>query len=205
MALRVVAFAFAALAGASLTLPEMAAARPGGPRAGGPVFRPFIAPRVVTPAFAGPTAHRGVPPIKGAYGFNPRAGSFAFNAHAGSFAFNPGARSFATAPSHLRLDSATGRFFRVRHHARIGGALYPFVWGSDASYIGVPYDPSDAVPAYQPELPPDADDAAVDLPAPPPYRASPVRSVNASACRSDRVAVPEATGTGEREITVIRC
>lgn len=196
MAVRVVAFAFAALAGASLTLPEMAAARPSGPRAGGPVFRPFIAPRVVKPAFAGPTAHRGVPPIKGAYGFNPRTGSFAFN---------PGARSFATAPSHLRLDSATGRFFRVRHQARIGGALYPFVWGSDASYIGVPYDPSDAVPAYQPELPPDAHDAAADLPAPPPYRASHVRSVNESACRSDRITVPEATGGGEREITVIRC
>jgi hypothetical protein len=94
--------------------------------------------------------------------------------------------------------SADGRhLMRVKHHRRINGANYPVTVGPDEEFFGTPYDPSD-IPVFVPrtvEVPPPTPAAApVAAPVPQPRT-----------CRSEQVKVPEANGTGEREITIVRC
>ena len=75
-------------------------------------------------------------------------------------------------------------------------------YGDDAGYIGIPYDPTEAVPVYGP-APAAESEQETSAPRPAP-RASATRDDNANACSSEKVTVP-AAGGGERQITVVRC
>jgi len=87
------------------------------------------------------------------------------------------------------------RSLRYRHFGRWG---YPLTFGADWSYYGTPYDPSDATPvdAATPdrEAPQAADEPAPQAP-----------TKEARGCRAERIVVPAASGTGESEITIVRC
>lgn len=104
-----------------------------------------------------------------------------------------------------RRSVADLHHFRRHHRAIVSGEVYPFTSDGDFSYLGIPYDPAEAIPVYGP--PPIADFS--DPPPPPPFvaplapRASSARDENQDACRSERVTVP--AKEGEREITVVRC
>ncbi|MEJ0078130.1 MAG: hypothetical protein WDO17_22350 [Alphaproteobacteria bacterium] len=90
------------------------------------------------------------------------------------------------------------------HHRRFVdgfGYAYPFTTWDDGSYsgsyIGVPYDPGASIPVYAPA-------PVLDPPLPGPApRLSGMRDDGGEACRSERVTVPG--GSGDREITVVRC
>jgi hypothetical protein len=92
------------------------------------------------------------------------------------------------------------------HHRRFnsyGGYVYPFTTWDDGnyagSYIGVPYDPGAAIPVYGPA----PIDPALDAPPPRPVPRIGMRDDGGEACRAERVTVPG--GSGDREITVVRC
>jgi hypothetical protein len=89
--------------------------------------------------------------------------------------------------------------FARRHHAAYHtGWNFIVTYAGDApSYIGVPYDPSEAIPVYGPAY------GDTDL-APPSAQVSGTREENAPACRSEQVTVPGETG-GDREIMIVRC
>ena len=99
---------------------------------------------------------------------------------------------------HTVADGA--RSFRILRHRRIAGYVYPVTVGTDASFYGAPYDPSDEIPVYGP-LPPLGADGPLgsvlsqQIPAPDAPRG----------CRAEHVIVPAATGRGEGEITIVRC
>jgi hypothetical protein len=106
-------------------------------------------------------------------------------------------------PGHpaVRTAAEGPRHFRVLRYRRVGNSLYPVTVGSDASFYGMPYDPSDDIPVYAPPVLGSADltvpPSALSLRAPLPDE--PI------GCRAEHVRVPSASGAGEREVTIVRC
>ena len=203
MSRRRVVLMFFALAGVAfgwLTEPTFAAG--GGFRAtpGGGFRAPMSMPRsprgilpaspraIARPAFA-PRIGHGL-----GHGFRPH--SFGSARHA----IPPSPHGFATTtPLH-----PFGRLARRHHRIYHQGWYFPTTIGDDIGYIGVPYDPAEAIPVYGPAP---IYDQPVDPPAP--RRAPATARVanpddeNQDACRAERVTVP--SKDGEREIKVVRC
>lgn len=177
MSRKIVALAALAFTGAVLVVPDPSFARGGGVRGGFHGLRaPFIA-RNVRPNFFRPGIRTNA--VQFRLPMAPRLGHGL-------------ARTTVRAPfAHLG---------RRHHNVYIYGSSYPITTDDEASYIGTPYDPGEAIPVYGPA--PAAEQA--DPPAPQPIpRLSSTRDENQEACRSERVTVPAAEG--EREITVVRC
>jgi hypothetical protein len=185
------------LAGAALLVPDATLARGGMGGGGGFRGAGFRAPAII---------HR--PP------FMARTGVAAFGRN-GS-AFRP-VRSPSTLPPPvarpLPVHTHVGKPFahlvqrhhhHHRHHVLSGWWAYPFTTWDDGSYagsyIGVPYDPGAAIPVYGPGP---AIDPALDAPPPRPVPRIGMRDNGGEACSAERVTVPG--GSGEREITIIRC
>jgi hypothetical protein len=98
----------------------------------------------------------------------------------------------------VRTAAAGTAPFRL-HRRGFRGSVYPVTVGSDGSYYGTPYDPSD-IPVYAPLA--SVDDAPIAT------VAAPARDPAAPAergCRAQRLLVPMATGAGESEVTIVRC
>jgi hypothetical protein len=188
-----------ALAGLILTIPDPSAARPAGFRA--PAFT-TVPNRIFLPSFR-PRFHAG------SRTHGP-VGRFRAPPSPTGYAVTRPAMPFATAPS-----SYTGmgvrpvtRFaghtqaFRVKHHRRINGWLYPLTVGPYESFFGTAYDPSDEIPVYAP-LVESAPDTPADAAIPAPPRV-PVLTVQRT-CQTQVVKVATADGNGEREVNVVRC
>ena len=187
------------VAGAALLVPDASSAR-GGMGGGFGGFRGGLrAPAVI---------HR--PP------FMVRTGTAAFGRNGAAFRPirspstlpPPVANHFLPAPTHVSKPFAhLVQRHHDHHHRRLnsyGGYAYPFTtWGDGSyagSYIGVPYDPGAAIPVYGPAP---AIDPALDAPPPRPVPRIGMRDDGGEACRAERVTVPG--GSGDREITVVRC
>ena len=165
------AFTILALAGA-LTLPDPSLARAS--------FRPAFTTgpfRIVLPGArprpvaAAPRIHRPrVAPARAAI-LGPRP---------------PIARTAAAGPAPFRM------------HHRFHGSLYPVTVGTDGSYYGTPYDPSD-IPVYAPIAAPE--EALGPVVATPGYPAV----TQERGCRAQHVVVPMANGRGASEVTIVRC
>jgi hypothetical protein len=100
--------------------------------------------------------------------------------------------------SHPVVRTAAAGPAPFRMHRRFRGSAYPVTVGTDASYYGTPYDPSD-IPVYAPIT--NTDDAPGPLLAMPQSAVAPEER----GCRAQHVRVPDATGQGEREVTIVRC
>jgi hypothetical protein len=158
-------FAILALTGIALTIPDPTLARPS--------FRPAFTTgpfRIVLPTrrphvFAAPRFRATVS--------HPLSRN----------ASHPVVRTAAAGPAPFRM------------HRRFRGTVYPVTFGTDASYYGTPYDPSD-IPVYAPITNPEE--------APGPVLAMPV-APEERGCRAQHVRVPSASGQGEREVTIVRC
>lgn len=185
--------AFGLLAAALTLLPEPSVAGPAGFRGGigGPAriggFRP-------NPQFRGGTIH-------GPRLVSPRPG---VSPHAGPMrpVFKP--VTIPPAATGAFTTSRTVRLYHHRHHRHHKG--WAFATDGYASFIGIPYDPGEAIPVYAPQTfiqqvdaGAVADEAA--------RRSLPVltraRGAGQDACSSEKVTVP--AREGEREITVVRC
>jgi hypothetical protein len=191
-----VALAILALAGTALVLPEASARSFGmsaGARVGG-VRAPFAAQRHM------PLGLHRAPSAYGAILQRPFVVPGA----------RPAARFVAHGLGRNIAPDLRSRFVRRHHRGIINGYIYPFTTDGDdeASYLGTPYDPAEAIPVYAPpqvySVPAEGQDAA-----PPTRRLVPrqssLRDETQDACRSERVTVPETSGNGEREILVVRC
>jgi hypothetical protein len=196
---RVVVLAFLATAGAAFSLSEPVLAK--GMRGGGaPGFRGVVhMPRFhfrPSPRAYGtirPSAPYGTVKPAAPYGtvkpFAPYGTVKALTSH-GVLSHAPAYGALATAPA------PKPKFARRHHGAYYTGWSFPVTYvGEEPVYIGIPYDPSEAIPVYGPET------SEADEPVAP--RLSSVRRENADPCGSERVTVPAAEG--EREITIIRC
>lgn len=162
-------FAILALTGA-LTIPDPTFARPS--------FRPAFTTgpfRIVLPA--GRPHFSGAPRI---HAMRPRPAT--------QHIPHPVVRTAAAGPEPFR-----------RHHHRFRGSVYPVTVGSDGSYYGTPYDPSD-IPVYAPMASTD-DTAAPVFAVPPRYPLA----AEERGCRAQHVLVPNASGRGESEVTIVRC
>lgn len=185
--------------------PAFAAGRGGG-FAGGRVgitgggFRaPLIVPRV--PARAGVLQGAPRPIARPSHGMG--LGTRAIPA-ARRALIPPSARGYATTTP-LRPFAGLSR---RSHRAYYSGWYFPTTIGDDYgySYIGTPYDPSEAIPVYGPSPYDQAADQADPAPPPAPVSSSRVTAAgeeNRDACRAEKVTVPAAEG--ERAITVVRC
>jgi len=90
------------------------------------------------------------------------------------------------------------KFARRHHSAYYTGWSFPVTYaGEEPIYIGIPYDPSEAIPVYGPAI------TEVTVPPVAARVSSSARPQNTDPCGSERVTVPAAEG--EREITIIRC
>jgi hypothetical protein len=193
---RIVALTILALAGSGIVLPE-ASARPAGIPSGARIggFRtPFAAPR---PPRIGSSQH-----VLRAYGailqrpFVPPAWHPPAHATAHGMGRNIGA-------------DLRSRHVRHHHHGSVAGYGYPFTYEDYGAtpYLGMPYDPAEAIPVYAPptySVPAEEDEAAPrSRPLAPRFTGTRVEGQDA--CRSERVTVPETSGAGEREILVVRC
>lgn len=180
------AFTIVALVGALLTMPESSLARGAGFR---PAFTggPF---RIVLP--------RGRPNLAGRPGPH-RVGKTPSPSIGASHPVPP-----ATGPEHPTAGVVADgtHHFRFLRYRRFGNSLYPVTVGTDSSFYGTLYDPSDDVPVYAPPALLGADD-----PFGPANTLS--RQVQAPGqprgCRAERVIVPSATGAGEGNVTIVRC
>lgn len=103
-------------------------------------------------------------------------------------------------PHQASYENPYAHIARGHHRILFGGLGYPLTTGEDWGYVGSPYDPAEAVPAYVPPAILDAGDppAAGGTP-----RLSSARDEAQDACRSERLTVP--AREGDREITIIRC
>jgi hypothetical protein len=196
MSRRFVALTVLALTGAALALPEPAfaaggiRAMPGGGFRAPPIIR--RSPRAILPASPRAIARPA---------FTPRLGH-AFHPHgvgSAHHAIPPSPHGYATTNS-LR---PFGRLVRRHHGIYHSGWYFPTTIGDDASYIGTPYDPAEAIPVYGPA-------PVHDGPPDPPARTRPATARvidtedgNRDACRAESVTVPAAEG--ERTIRVVRC
>lgn len=208
-----VAGAVLAVAGALFSVSEPAVA---GPRSGAmPAFRPAMMPHVgARPQvfFRGP--HRSFAP--GAFGHyrpSPRAhGTIRPTTPYGTirpatpYGTVAASRPYGTVgspePRFGRITLAHPRSHLTRRHHRVhhAGWSYPLTVGGEVEYIGVPYDPAEAIPVYGPA--PEMGEPA-SLPAQPAASRLPGPQDSREACPAERVTVPAAEG--EREITVVRC
>lgn len=199
-----VALAILVLAGTALVLPEASARSfgfSGGARVGG--FRAPYAARPNTPL----GAYR----VPGAYGAilqRPFVGPGSrASMHSGGLNSRPVAHGLGR---NLAPD-LHARYVRRHHRGNLAGSVYPFTaegYGDAPYYLGTPYDPSEAIPVYGPQITsvPAEDDEAAPAPRPPLVpRLTNMREEGQDACRSERLTVPESGGEGEREITVVRC
>ena len=157
------------------------------PRGVGPILRPMH-----------PIAPRGAP----GHAIRPHGiGKFHAN-DIGKFrrtVIPPSAHGYATTTAR-----PFDRLVRRHHVIDQSGWVYPTTIGGDYpyGYIGVPYDPIEAIPVYGP--------APAYQESDPPPRGAPAaaRVTNPDdegrdGCRVERVTVP--SGSGEREIKVVRC
>jgi hypothetical protein len=103
-----------------------------------------------------------------------------------------------TVPKPVVRTAAAGLEPFRRHQHRFRGSVYPVTVGTDASYYGSPYDPSD-IPVHGPVA--GTDDAAPVFALPQRY---PV-ATEQRGCRAQHVLVPNAGRAGESEITIVRC
>ena len=176
------AFATLALMGAVLTIPNPNPAEAAGFR---PAFTggPF---RIVVPGF-GPRFH-GRP---GPHGPSKFLGPVLGGPH-----HVPPTANFGHPATHTVAEGL--RSFRILRHRQIGGYSYPVTIGTDGSFYGAPYDPSDEIPVYGP-VP-----VGADAPLGPVLSQIPALDTPRG-CRAERVIVPAATGGGEGEITIVRC
>jgi hypothetical protein len=197
-----VAFGVLAVAGALFCLPEPALAA-GGMRGGMPGFRGAAvmhAPRMMFRP-----AHRTIAP-RSVIPRSPRA--FGTVKPSTPFGTVKASRPFGTVgpaprvPRFARVGLSHPRSHLTRRHHRghYFGWSFPVTYGDDAGYIGIPYDPTEAVPVYGPAPAEESDQEIAPQPAP---RASATRDENGNACSSEKVTVPAAEG--ERQITVVRC
>ena len=192
MSRRFVALTVLALTGAALALPEPAFAA-GGIRGGGGFRGPPVmrhSPRAILRAPLRAIARPAFRPRLG-HGFRPH--DFGHARHA----IPPSPHGFATTTP-LR---PFGRLARRHHGIYHSGWYFPTTIGGDFGYIGIPYDPAEAIPVYGPA-------PAYDEPADPPARPATARVTNTEdpnrdACRAESVTVP--AGDGERTIKVVRC
>lgn len=195
-------FAALALAGLILTIPDPSTARPAGFRA--PAFS-TVPNRIFLPSFR-PRFHTGSRmhgPV-GRFRAPPSPTGFAVTRPTMPFATVPSAYTGMGVRPAIRFAGGTAPF-RLKHHRRINGWLYPLTVGPYESFFGTAYDPSDEIPVYAPpaEAAPPADTAAdADPPAPPPR--VPVLTVQRT-CQTEVVKVATADGNGEREVNVVRC
>ena len=203
MSRRNVALTFVALAGVAfgwLTGPGFAAGGGFHAMPGGGFRAPMIvphAPRGVLPASPRALARPAFAPRIGhslRHGFRPRG-------------FGPARHAIPPSPHGFATTNSLRPFGRlVRRHHRIfhQGWYFATTIGDDIGYIGVPYDPSEAIPVYAPA--PIYDDP-VDPPlprrAPASARVTSPDDENRDACRAETVTVP--AKDGEREIKVVRC
>lgn len=207
--MRVVALAFLATAGAAFSFSEPALAK-GGMRGGGaPGFRGAVhmprfhvrpSPRAygtirstVPYGTVRPTAPYGTVKPSGAYGTIKPSGSYG-TVHASPLygRIKPVAAYGSIGAAH----AAKHRFARRHHGAYYTGWSFPMTYaGEEPLYIGIPYDPSEAIPVYGPAIT-ETDETGAP-------RLTSVQRERTDPCGSERVTVPAAEG--EREITVIRC
>jgi hypothetical protein len=206
--LRVVALAFLATAGAAISLPEPALAKgmrgvgaPGfgvavhmprfyarpSPRAYGTIapsvpfgtVRPFAPYGTVKPALPYGT-------VKGLTPYGTVKPAVPYGTIAPATPYGTVAAAHAPKP----------KFARRHHGAYYTGWSFPVTYaGEEPIYIGIPYDPSEAIPVYGPAI-----TEVGETPAP---RLSSARPQHTDPCAAERVTVP--ASEGEREITVIRC
>jgi hypothetical protein len=211
----IVAFTVVALTGALATEPVDAA---GGMRMGGG-FRAAPMMQRGPRAILRPPPHAFAP--RGAHGgqaFNPHgAGKFGHRAvippsaqGAGRFGHRavipPSPHGYATTTPQRPFGGLARRHHGIYH----SGWYFPATIGGDLGYgyIGIPYDPSEAIPVYGPA--PNGPAPVYGEPADAPARSAPATArvtnpdnENRDACRAERVTVP--SGNGEREIKVVRC
>lgn len=208
---RRIAFMVLALTGAALVLSEPAFARGGmgGMRGGGGFRGPLImhSPRAVLPASPRAIARESFKPHLGnglGYGLGHGQRS---PGSAARQAIPPSPHGYATTtPQH-----PFGRLVRRSHGKFHRGWVFPTTYDgySDYGYIGIPYDPSEAIPVYGPA--PSFAAPSYDEPTDPPAaRRAPAAARVTSpddegrdACRAENVTVP--AGQGERTIKVVRC
>lgn len=204
-----VAFGVLAVAGALFCLPEPALAA-GGMRGGGFRGAAFMhAPRMVFRGARGTIgAHSIIPRSPRAYGTIKPSTLYGTIKPSTPFGTVKASRPFGTVgpaprvPRFARVGLSHPRSHLTRRHHRgyYFGWSFPVTYGDDAGYIGIPYDPTEAVPVYGPAPAEENDQEAAPPPAP---RASASRAENGNACSSEKVTVPAAEG--ERQITVVRC
>jgi hypothetical protein len=207
-----VACAVLAAAGTLFAVPDQALA---GPRGGAmPAFRPAMMPHVAArPQFFFRGQHRAFAPGAGgrhrpasprAYGTIRPSTPYGTIKPATPYGTVAASRPYGTVgnpePRFGRITLAHPRSHLTRRHHRAYhlGWSYPLTVGGDVEYIGVPYDPAEAIPVYGPET----DDPAPVRAQPAARRLSAAQD-NGDACPAERVTVPAAEG--EREITVVRC
>lgn len=202
MSRRRVAFTFLALAGAALAWSEPTFAAGGGFRAmpGGGFRAPLIiphGPRGILPASPRAIARPAFAPRIGhgrGHGFRPHG--FGSARHA----IPPSPHGFATTTPLRPFSRLVRRHHRIFHQ----GWYFPAIIGGDVGYIGVPYDPSEAIPVYAPApIYEDPADPPAPRRAPASARVTNPDDENRDACRAERVTVP--AKDGEREIKVVRC
>lgn len=203
MSRRRVVLIFFALAGVAfgwLTEPTFAAG--GGFRAmpGGGFRAPLIiphGPRGILPASPRAIARPAFAPRIGhgrGHGFRPHG--FGSARHA----IPPSPHGFATTTPLRPFSRLVRRHHRIFHQ----GWYFPAIIGGDVGYIGVPYDPSEAIPVYAPApIYEDPADPPAPRRAPASARVTNPDDENRDACRAERVTVP--AKDGEREIKVVRC
>jgi hypothetical protein len=197
---RVVALAFLAMAGAAFSLSEPVLAK--GLRGGG---MPGYRGAVHMPRFhfrPSPRAYGTITPV-GPYGtvkpFAPYGTVKSSMPYGAVKALGPHG-IIRHAPAFGRLAAASAppkpRFARRHHGAYYTGWSFPVTYvGEEPTYIGIPYDPSEAIPVYGPEISETGEPVAPRL--------SSARRGTTDPCGSERVTVPATEG--EREITIIRC
>jgi hypothetical protein len=105
--------------------------------------------------------------------------------------------------AHRSVGDQHAPVFRRHHRTVLSGWIYPYTLDTDASYVGAPYGPLEAVPVFAPPAPVDPSERPAASASRPRALVTNVRDENADACRAERVTVP--AQEGEREITVVRC
>jgi hypothetical protein len=169
---------------------------------GGGFRAPFITQRNARAGILRASPHAAPPRAFGMHG------AHAFRPHAAS---RPAHRAIPPSPHGYATTTPLRPYSRLvrRHYGNYHSGWYvPVSSGGDSGYIGVPYDPAEAIPVYGPLAPLGVTEEAEPAPSRPLAPATAARAANGGeenrdACRSERVTVP--AQEGEREILVVRC
>jgi len=102
----------------------------------------------------------------------------------------------------FHLADYRARLIRRHYRGIYAGAYLPYTAYGEVTYLGTPYDPSEAI-VEEPAEP-------AGLTAPPARpRAPTIMSIHdqntGDACKSEKVTVPQSRGSGDVEILVVRC